>query len=57
MLATSRPRDFLGEGLVDLPTHDAVLISGDHQQKAITATKEVFKEKVGVVPEVSMEGM
>lgn len=46
----------IGEGVVALPIHDAILVRQDQHEQAMTAMQEVFREKVGVVPEVSLAG-
>ena len=46
----------IGEGVVALPIHDAILVREDQQETATVAMKEVFRDRFGAVPEVNVAG-
>lgn len=43
------------KNIVALPIHDAVLVNGNHEAEAKYVMIRVFREKVGLTPEVSVE--
>ncbi|MEY8144707.1 hypothetical protein, partial [Falsihalocynthiibacter sp. CO-5D18] len=42
-------------GIFALPIHDAILVEPRYEQEATEVMKAVFKERIGLIPEVSVE--